>query len=108
MNEIMFEILLIVVSVCVILITRTVIPFLKEQLKDSKYNNFLDEIDKAVRAAKQSPYVKPIGTEKKSYVTKYMAEWLERNNMKITASQLDMLIEAAVYSMKLDEDKERV
>lgn len=99
MNEIMFDVLVMVISVCVILITRTVVPYLKEQLKGSKFNDFLSEIDKAVRAADQSPYVKPIGTEKKSYVTKYMAGWLQENNMKISAEQLDMLIEAAVYCM---------
>ena len=104
MNEILFDLLVVVVSVCVILVTRTVILYLHEQLKGSKYSSFLDEIDKAVRAAQQSPYIKPIGTEKKSYVTKYMAEWLEKNNMKISADQLDMLIEAAVYSMKLEDE----
>ena len=101
MNEITFMILKIVISVTAALITAYLIPFIKSQTKTKQQEELYKMIEVAVKAAEQT-YEK--GETKKKDVVNFISNWLSENGIKITAEQLDKLIEAAVYSMKSEAD----
>ena len=99
MNDVTFAILKIVVSVCAALVTVYLIPYIKTLREDKRYAQALDIVQTAVRAAEQT-CKDDTGEFKKSEVLSFVCQWLEKNGVKIEMSQLDRLIECAVYQMK--------
>lgn len=99
MNEVTFAILKIVVSVCAALVTVYLIPYIKTLREDKRYAQALDIVQTAVRAAEQT-CKDDTGEFKKSEVLSFVCQWLEKNGVKMEMSQLDRLIECAVYQMK--------
>lgn len=99
MNEILFDVLLFVVIVCGTLFTSTLLPYLKNQIEGSKYEDLFNEIKTAIRAAEQRILGEKQGKAKKAQVLAYITHWMNAKHIKITEEQLDNLIEAAVYSM---------
>ena len=100
MNEITFDVLKIVVSICTALITVYVIPYLKSVKEDRKYQNLVEMVEVAVRAAEQTFKESGQGAAKKEEVMNFVAEWMQSHGVNISSYQLDNLIEAAVYTMK--------
>lgn len=100
MNEITFDILKIVVSVCAALITAYVIPCLKSVKEDRKYKNLVDMVEVAVKAAEQTFKVSGQGAAKKEEVMTFVSDWMNKHGIQISSYQLDQLIEAAVFQMK--------
>ena len=98
MNEITFNILKIVVSICAALISIYVIPLLREKLADSKYQRLLEMVEIAVRAAEQT-IGSGHGSVKKDEVINYVTAWMIQHGIEITEEQLDQLIECAVFNM---------
>ena len=98
MNELTFNILKIVVSICAALISIYVIPLLKEKLNDSKYQRLLEMVEIAVRAAEQTIGAGH-GSVKKDEVITFVTKWMVEHGVKITEEQLDQLIEACVFNM---------
>lgn len=103
MDEITFAILKIVVSVCAALITAYVLPYLKSLKYDKRFEVLFDMITLAVKAAEQTIKGKGQGELKKETVANFISEWMDKNGMKITAEELDSLIESAVYQLKQGE-----
>ena len=99
MNEITFDILKIVVSVCAALITAFVIPYLKTVSEDKKYKKLVDMVEVAVKAAEQTFRETGQGAAKKEEVTSFVVAWMREHGISITQEQLSQLIEAAVYQM---------
>lgn len=99
MNDVTFIILKLVVSVCAVLVTVYLIPYIKTLREDKRYAQALDIVQTAVKAAEQS-LKNETGEFKKSEVLSFVCQWLEKNGVKIEMSQLDRLIECAVYQMK--------
>ena len=99
MNDVTFIILKLVVSVCAALVTVYLIPYIKTLREDKRYAQALDIVQTAVKAAEQT-CKDDTGEFKKSEVLSFVCQWLERNGVKIEMSQLDRLIECAVYQMK--------
>ena len=54
MNELTFDLLKIVISVCAAIITVYAVPYLKTLKEDRRYAQILDMVDVAVRAAEQT------------------------------------------------------
>lgn len=102
MSDITFTILKIVVSVCAALLTVYAIPYMRSQMEGEWSAALLDIIDVAVRAAEQTIEG---GKVKKEWVVAFVTNWLNQNGIKITEDQLDKLIEAAVYSMNVENGK---
>lgn len=102
MNDITFYILKIVVIVATTLISMYVVPLLKEKLNDSKYQKLLDIVEIAVRAAEQTIQGSGQGAVKKDEVLNFVSEWMMIHGIDINPDQLDQLIEAAVYNLKLE------
>lgn len=103
MNEIIFEIIKVVVMVAALVITRYLVPWLKGKIGADK----LDAAEKwtryAVLKAQQVLWEKD-GQDRKAYVTEFLKEILIANNVALSNEQLDVLIEAAVKQMKIEEN----
>ena len=100
MNEVTFNILKIVVSVVSALVAVYLIPFIKAQTADVKYQKLLDMVEVAVRAAEQTIKGSGQGAAKKEEVIKFVTDWMMEHGVTITYDQLEQLIEAAVFNMK--------
>lgn len=97
-NDITFVVLKLVVSVCAILVTVYVIPFLKSKVDDKQWNDLLDIVEKSVLAAEQTIGAKN-GTIKKSEVMAFVMDYISDKGLNLTKELIDQLVEAAVYKM---------
>lgn len=102
MNDIIFEIIKIIVMVAVLIFTRYAVPWIRSKIGAEK----LAEIEKwtryAVLKAQQVLYAES-GVDRKAYVTEFLKEILIAKNIALSDEQLDVLIEAAVKQMKIEE-----
>lgn len=103
MNDVTFDILKIVISVCAALITAYVVPYFKVLKEDSRYESLVDMVEVAVRAAEQTFKASGQGARKKEEVMAFVSEWMQSHGINIDSYQLDQLIECAVYQMKKGE-----
>lgn len=103
MNEIIFEIIKVVVMVAVLVITRYLVPWLKEKIGADKLAAAEKWTRYAVLKAQQVLWEKD-GQDRKAYVTEFLKEILIAKNIAISDEQLDVLIEAAVKQMKIEEN----
>lgn len=100
MNEITFDVLKIIVSICAALVTAYVIPYLKTLKDDKRYASLVGIVEVAVRAAEQTIPEPNEGKLKKAEVLSFVSDWLSSRGIKITNDELDKLIECAVYQLK--------
>lgn len=102
MNKYLFDVLIFVVIVCISLITRYAVPWLKSQVHESQYAEVVDMVAQAVRTAEQIMQGS-LGSAKKEYVLEFLHFWIDTMHISISEEQLNALIEAAVYAMKQDQ-----
>lgn len=100
MNDITFNILKIIFSICVALVTAYLIPYIKSVCEEKKYKNLVDMVAVAVRAAEQTFRQSGMGAQKKEEVLNFISEYMTTHGLTISSYQLDQLIECAVYQMK--------
>lgn len=100
MNEITFDVMKIVISVCAALVTAYLVPYIKSISEDKKYKNIVDVVEVAVKAAEQTIKGAGKGMEKKQEVEGFIYSWLIEKGIEITPDQLNNLIECAVYQLK--------
>ncbi len=103
MNEIIFEVVKVVVMVAVLVITRYLVPWLKEKIGADKLATAEKWARYAVLKAQQVLWEQG-GQDKKAYVTEFLKEILMAKNIALSDEQLDVLIEAAVKQMKIEEN----
>lgn len=103
MNDIIFEILKIVVMLAVLVVTRYLIPFIKEKISSSNFETAAQWAKYAVLKAQQVLWAES-GEDKKAYVTEFLKEILIAKNIALSDEQVDVLIEAAVKQMKIEEN----
>jgi LL-H family phage holin len=108
MNDVTFQILKIVVSAAVTILTAVLIPFIRGKINDSKYAQLMEMIEIGVKAAEQTfkAQGKGLGKYKKDEVMSFVSAWMLEHGIKITEEQLSQLVEAAVFNMKLEKEKE--
>jgi LL-H family phage holin len=102
MNDIVFEILKLVVMVTAMVAARYLVPWIKTRLEADKVDLIASWATKAVLMAQQVFASEP-GAEKKAVVTDFLKEILTAKNIALSDDQLDVLIEAAVKQMKIEE-----
>lgn len=102
MNDIVFEIIKIAVMAVMLLITRYLIPMLKEKIGADKLATAEKWTRYAVMKAQQVLWSEP-GQDRKAYVTEFLKEILIEKNIALSDEQLDVLIEAAVKQMRIGE-----
>ena len=100
MNEITFDILKIVVSICAALVTVYLIPYIRTLKEDKRYESLVGIVEVAVKAAEQNFKQKGSGAAKKEEVMKFVQDWMMNHGIEIRIDQLDQLVEAAVYQLK--------
>jgi LL-H family phage holin len=105
MNEVLFNVLLFIVIVCTVAISGTIIPWIKTQIHESEYAEFLDIVEQAVKALEQTVKASGQGKIKKAEVIAFVTSWLNTHKIEITEKQLDTLIEAAVWTMNNKDKK---
>lgn len=105
MNEVLFNVLLFVIIVCAVIVSGTVIPWVKLQIHDSEYAEFLDIVGQAVKMAEQTIRESGQGKIKKAEVIAFLTAWLNSHTIEITEAQLNTLIEAAVWTMNNKDKK---
>ena len=104
MNNIIFEIIKIAVMALMLLITRYLIPMLKEKVGADKLATAERWAKFAVLKAQQVMWSEK-EQDRKTYVTDFLKEILIEKNIAMSEEQLDVLIEAAVKQMKMEEKK---
>lgn len=100
MNEITFDVLKIVVSICAALITVYVIPYIKTLKEDKRYASLVDIVEVAVRAAEQNFKQSGSGAAKKDEVMTFVRDWMAHQGIEIRIDQLDQLVECCVYELR--------
>lgn len=103
MSEIVFEALKFIVMMVVLFVTRYLIPWLKEKIGADKLATAEKWARYAVLKAQQVLWEKD-GQDRKAYVTEFLKEILMAKNIALSDEQLDVLIEAAVKQMKIEEN----
>ena len=104
MNEMIFEILKLIVMIAVFIVTCYLIPWIRGKIGQDK----LDEITRWVNAAvlmAQQVYFAKTGAERKAIVVDLLKNILIAKNISVSDEQLDILIEAAVKAMRIEEKK---
>lgn len=103
MNEIIFEVIKVLVMVVVLVITKYLVPWLKEKIGADKLAMAEKWVKYAVLKAQQVLWAES-GEDRKAYVTEFLKEILIAKNIALSDEQLDVLIEAAVKQMKIEEN----
>lgn len=104
MSEMAMEILKVIVMLAVLLVTRYLIPWIKELIGAARMEEIRKWAKDAVEAAQQVHDAKP-GAERKAIVVDIMRGILQRKNIDMSEKELDTLIEAAVKAMKMEAVK---
>lgn len=103
MDEILFEIIKVLIMVAVLVVTRYLVPWIRERIGADKMTQIEKWTKYAVEMAQQVHFSKP-GQDRKAIVTQFLREILAAKNISISDEQLDVLIEAAVKEMKMLEN----
>ena len=105
MNDDIFKIILGLISILGTVLTGIVVPYVKEKIGNEKLAKYEEWATLAVRSAEMIFSDKGMGEAKKEYVINFLNDLFNKNKVVITPQQIEILLEAAVKSMKLDEGK---
>ena len=103
MKENLFKIIIALIPVLGAILTGFVIPFIKEKIGNEKLAKYAYWASMAVKCAEMIFGEKGMGQSKKESVANFLNEMFNKKKVVITREQIDILIEAAVKEMKLDE-----
>lgn len=98
MREITLELFKLVIMILAAVLTRFVIPWIRQKTQNEKFQTMLNWTLQAVLAAEQV-FTAKTGEERKKIVTNIMQHILMEKNINLSDSELDILIEAAVKQM---------
>ena len=100
--EILMEYLIeLIVLVVGVLVTRYLVPYLKERYGAERVANIYDMVEFAVKAAAKMFPESGMGGVRKEYVINY----IRSKGVKITTEDLDVFIESAVKVLDILEDE---
>jgi LL-H family phage holin len=102
-SDIIFELLKIVVMLAVLVFARYIIPYVQKRIGKENTELIAQWAKYAVLKAQQVLYSES-GEDRKAYVTEFLKQLLIEKNISISDEQLDILIEAAVKQMKIEEN----
>lgn len=104
MSEIHLYIIELFVMIIGTIITYYIVPFLKAKAENSQYAEAIKAMKEAVKAAEQKISESGQGKAKKAYVLSSVSKFLESKGIHITEDQLEVLLEAAVWSINNKEE----
>lgn len=102
MRDIILEVLKLTIMIATMLITRYAIPWLKAKTENSVMQALIDWTAQAVLAAEQM-HDAGSGAEKKAIVTEFIKKLLIQKNISLSDEEIEMLIEAAVRQMQIED-----
>ena len=103
MNENWFNLILAIISVLSAIVTGFIVPLIKEKIGYEKLVKYKEWVLQAVQAADMIFSEKGMGETKKEYVVNFLSNMFNKNKVVITSEQIEILIESAVKTMKLNE-----
>ena len=103
-NELIKYIVEGIIAILLIVITRYLIPFIKNKIGDDQFTKLAGWVKFAVLKAEQV-LTAETGEQKKEYVISFIDEVRAENKINVTAEQLDVLIESAVKEMNIAQNK---
>lgn len=95
MNSLTYQILTLVIPLIGVILTSLVVPLLKTKISNEKLTSIELWVNIAVAAAEQMKAASILTVPKKDYVVKFLKD----KGITITDTELDALIEAAVYEL---------
>lgn len=98
-TELLEMIIKLIIAVLSVLITSYFIPWLKSKIDSTKYNDLLTLVEKLVEAAEKI-YTPEEWSEKKKYVLGLAENYAAVHGIKITADELNAIIEGWVKEIK--------
>ncbi len=98
MSDMLWDIIKIVLSALLAIITLYLIPYLKSQVKNKQLEEVLTIVEAAVQAAEQTLQD---GMVKKHDVMTFVTKCLQEKGIYVSEEELDRLVESAVYAMNL-------
>ena len=93
-----------VIALILIIVSRYLIPLIKNKIGDDQFTKLAGWVKFAVLKAEQV-LTAETGEQKKEYVISFIDEVLAENKINVTAEQLDVLIESAVKEMNIAQNK---
>ena len=93
-NEIINNVIYIVMSLAIVIVTRYLVPYLKARLSAANQEGLIQLIENLVQAAEQLFTAEKSGEQKKEYVVNALSE----KGVLITES-VNAMIESAVYNL---------
>lgn len=98
-SDVLFKILLSLIPLCTAIITYIIAPAIKAYISQAQLDEYAFWVGRAVECAQQI-YTPEQWKEKKEYCVEYLSDLLGN---KLSPAQIDILIESAVKSLKLEE-----
>lgn len=105
MNDVLFKIIIEIISILGIVLTYILIPYLKEKIGNEKLSKYKKWALYAVQCAEMIFSEQGMGKTKKEYVISFLNNMFNKNKVVITEEQLNILIESCVKEMKISENK---
>ena len=105
MNDVLFKIILALISILGTVITGVVVPYIKEKLGNEKLAKYEYWASMAVETAEMIFKEQGMGETKKEYVVNFLNEMFNKNKVVITEEQIEILVESCVKEMKMNENK---
>lgn len=105
MNEVLFKIILGLISILATIITGIVVPYIREKIGNEKLAKYKEWASLAVECAEMIFAEQGMGQSKKEYVVNFLNRMFNKDKVVITPEQIEILIESAVKEMKLNEIK---
>jgi LL-H family phage holin len=102
MNNIILLLLVVSIIIMQALLYSHLIPWAKQRLGEARYAEVERWVKAAVLAAQQTCSAKT-GAERKAIVQEILKTFLLEKDISISDQQLDVMIEAAVKTMKIAE-----
>lgn len=103
MDQKWYDLLMAIIPVLGVILTSFIVPYIKELIGNEKLEKYEYWASMAVRAAEMMWAESGKGAEKKEYVVQFLTETFNKNKINITEEQMNLLIEAAVKQLQLDE-----
>jgi len=101
-RELILQIIEVLISVAAFVITRYLVPAIREWMRGTQLEQIIKWTGQAVLAAEQM-YGAYTGKERKAIVTSFLKRMLLHKNITISDEELEMLIEAAVKEMNMND-----
>lgn len=105
--EIIVMVTRVVFTVIGVILTRVIVPVIKQWYENNIRADMKEAIEEAVKAAEQTVKESGKGTIKKEKVLKTVSKWLESKGYTIDDKILDDLIEAAVYGLNKEKEEKK-